>query len=129
MSDYERSKGLRIEREIVNLHRDINVRVERVPLSGATRYQGGGHDVDVYPPGLNKKSLRAEVKARASGAGFTMLERWLADYDLLFLRRDRALPLVVLPWKTYVRLLACHDELHTTVDTQPKRNGRLDAVT
>jgi hypothetical protein len=128
MSNYQRSKGLRIEREIINLHRDVNVRAERVPLSGATRYQGGGHDVDVYPPGGDEK-FRAEVKGRKSGEGFTLLERWLADYDALFLRRDRTLPLVVLTWDTYTRLLRCRAEQPTTAVTQPNHNGRLDAVT
>jgi len=35
-------KGSRIEREIVQLHRGIGVHVERVPLSGASRYRGNG---------------------------------------------------------------------------------------
>ena len=33
-------------------------------------------------------------------------ERWLGDNDLIFLRRDRAEPMVVLPWETWARLLA-----------------------
>jgi hypothetical protein len=37
--------------------------------------------------------------------GFALLERWLGDADMLFLRRDRAEPLVVLPWRVWARLL------------------------
>jgi hypothetical protein len=37
------------------------------------------------------------VKARANGESFATLERWLGDADALFLRRDRASPIVVLP--------------------------------
>jgi hypothetical protein len=33
------------------------------------------------------------------------LELWLADADALFLRRDRAELLVVLPWQTWARLV------------------------
>ena len=33
--------------------------------------------------------LRAEVKARANGQGFAIIERWLGDNDMLFLRRDQ----------------------------------------
>jgi hypothetical protein len=33
------------------------------------------------------------------------LESWLAGYDILFLRRNNADPLVVLPWRTWARLL------------------------
>jgi hypothetical protein len=49
-------------------------------------------------------SLR--VKARALGEGFAILERWLGDFDALFLRRDRADPLVVLPRRRWARLLS-----------------------
>ena len=47
----------------------------------------------------------AEVKARAGGGGFKTLERWLGDNDLLFLRRDRSTPLVVMPWSLYEQLM------------------------
>jgi hypothetical protein len=36
---------------------------KRVPLSGAARYQGGCHDVDVYAFGKDAAPLVAEVKA------------------------------------------------------------------
>jgi hypothetical protein len=78
---------------------------ERVPLSGQSRYRGNGSDIDLYPWGSDGPPLCCEVKARASGAGFTTLERWLADADVLFLRRDRGEPLVVLPWATWARLV------------------------
>ena len=92
-----RRKGSRIEREIVNRHREIGIHAERVPLSGAAKGSFAG---DVIVAGMV-----AEVKARSGGSGFKTLERWLGDNDLLFLRRDRAEPLVVLSWATYVRLL------------------------
>jgi hypothetical protein len=88
MSRRSRDKGARCEREIVHLHRDAGIAAERVPLSGAA---GGMFSGDLAVPGLG----RAEVKARGNGAGFALLERWLGDHDALFLRRDRALPLVV----------------------------------
>jgi hypothetical protein len=50
-------------------------------------------------------ALVAEVKSRKNGSGFTLLEKWLGDYQALFLRRNRADPLVVLPWSTWVTLL------------------------
>jgi hypothetical protein len=78
---------------------------ERVPLSGASRYRGNGADVDLYVFGPDNAPIVCEVKARASGEGFATLERWLGDADALFLRRDRADPLVVLPWSTWVRLV------------------------
>ncbi len=105
MSRASRDKGRRIEREIVARHAALGVKAERVPLSGAARYQGNGADVDVYAFGQDAAPLVGEVKARGNGAGFTTLERWLGDSDILFLRRDRADPLIVLPWSAWARLL------------------------
>ena len=103
-----RRKGDRIEREIIKLHEDIEVHAERYPLSGSTRFRGSGHDIDVYadedgPP------LVAEVKGRKDGKGFAQLEKWLGEYDLLFLRRDRKKPLVVMPWRVYEWFMGVED--------------------
>jgi Holliday junction resolvase len=98
-------KGARIEREIVAAHAELGIAGERVPLSGAARYRGNGADVDLYVFGPDAAPIVCEVKARASGEGFQTLERWLGDADALFLRRDRADPLVVLPWQTWARLV------------------------
>ena len=105
MSKSQRDKGARREREIVAKHLKLDVFAEKVPLSGAARYQGAGHDVDVYPFGRDHGALVSEVKARASGEGFVTLERWLGENDLLFLMRDRADPLVVLPWRVWELIL------------------------
>jgi len=101
-----RRKGDRLEREIVALHVEIGVHAERVPLSGATRYAGRqGSDVDVYARGRDAAPLVTEVKARASGAGFVTLEKWLGENDCLFLRRNHTAPMVVLPWRIWAELL------------------------
>lgn len=91
MSAHSRRKGARIEREVVQLLRGAGIPAERVPLSGAA---GGSFTGDV----VIAHRWRAEVKARGAGAGFKVLERWLGEADLLVLRRDRAEPMVVLPW-------------------------------
>jgi Holliday junction resolvase len=105
MSRWSRDKGARIEREVVAAHAELGIKAERVPLSGAARYRGNGADVDLYVFGPDAAPIVCEVKARASGEGFATLERWLGDADALFLRRDRADPLVVLPWQTWARLV------------------------
>jgi Holliday junction resolvase len=106
MGRKSRDKGARTERQVVALHRKLGIRAERVPLSGATRYQGNGADVDIYAFGPNQAPLATEVKSRGGGAGFKTLERWLGENDALFLRRDRSEPVVVLPWRTWQRLIA-----------------------
>jgi Holliday junction resolvase len=100
-----RRKGDRVERELVDRHRAIGIKAERYPLSGASRFRGSGHDVDVYALGPEEAPLVAESKARKDGGGFVQLERWLGEYDLLFLRRNHADPLVVMPWRIWGRLL------------------------
>jgi hypothetical protein len=101
-----RVKGSRIEREIVDRHLAIGIKSERYPLSGASRFRGSGHDVDVYAFGTEEAPLVAEVKARANGGGFVTLEKWLGEYDALMLRRNHADPMVVLPWRVWAALLA-----------------------
>jgi hypothetical protein len=53
-----RDKGARIEREIVNAHLGLGIKPERVPLSGASPYQGNGSDPD--PKAYAACSLAAE---------------------------------------------------------------------
>lgn len=104
MAKASRDKGARVEREMVERHLAIGVRAERVPLSGAAGGSFAG-DLRVWAHGEDVPPLSAEVKARKDGAGFATIERWLGDLDLIFLRRDRRPPLVVLPWETYQRLV------------------------
>jgi hypothetical protein len=116
VSKSEREKGARVEREIVNAHKDMGIKAERYPLSGGSHFRGQGHDLDLYIFGDEAAPAVAEVKARADGTGFALLDRWLGDYDLLFLRRDRADPLVVLPWRTYQRLIGGSNGTQTASD-------------
>ena len=92
-----RQKGNRVERLLVQLHLDAGIPAKRVPLSGARANSTG--DIRVG------STLVAEVKARANGEGFATLARWLGENDLLFLRRDRSQPIVVIEWETYLRML------------------------
>jgi Holliday junction resolvase len=105
MGAMQRRKGARVELELVHLHRKLGIGAEKVPLSGATHYQGSGHDIDVMAFGANAAPLCCEVKARKSGAGFATLEKWLADNDALFLKRNNADPIVVVPFRIWALLL------------------------
>ena len=100
-----RRKGDRVERDLVDRHKAIGVHAERYPLSGASQFRGSGHDLDIYALGANEPPLVAEVKARANGAGFATLGKWLGNYDALFLQRNGADPLVLLPWRVWARIL------------------------
>ena len=100
-----RRKGDRVEREIVDRHRALGVHAERYPLSGASRFRGAGHDVDIYASGRDAAPLVAEVKSRKNGGGLVQIASWLGEYDALFLRRNNADPLVLVPWRIWARLL------------------------
>jgi Holliday junction resolvase len=105
MGASQRRRGADIEREIVQRHRELRIHTERVPLSGASRYQNNGADVDIYVFGREEAPLVSEVKARRGGAGFITLEKWLGENDALFLRRNNSDPIVVLPWRVWAALL------------------------
>lgn len=125
----QRRKGNRIENEIVHRFLEIGIHAERVPLSGASKYRDNGADVDIYlcgPKDSAEAPLVAEVKARKDGRGFTTLENWIGDADLLVLRRDRADPLVALPWSTLVRIAKKLQQCH--VEQPSHRRPRLVAI-
>ena len=100
MSRMQRSKGLRVEREIVCLHHDAGLPCEKISRSGYT-----GPDLRIAD------EFQAEVKSRKSGEGFSTLDRWLGTNDVLFLRRARQAPFVVMPWSIYERLMQAYTAL------------------
>ncbi|TMJ82289.1 MAG: hypothetical protein E6G76_23895 [Alphaproteobacteria bacterium] len=59
-----RRKGDRCERELVERHKTLGIHAERYPLSGASRFRGSGHDIDIYTFGREEAPLVAECKAR-----------------------------------------------------------------
>jgi hypothetical protein len=102
---HHRRRGDRIEREVVQRHRARGVHAERYPSSGASRFRGTGHDVDIYAFGPDEAPLVVEAKSRKRGGGFVTLERWLGDYDALILRRNNADRIICLPWRVWAKLL------------------------
>lgn len=104
---FSRDKGYRIEKEIVDKLMSIDVSAERVIASGAFgRFDSNlEHDLRVC-------GLTGEVKARANGAGFITLEQWKGTAEILFLRRDRAEPMVVLDWETFSKIIKAYQEVH-----------------
>lgn len=102
MGKPSRDKGARRERELVLLFKAWGLRAERVPLSGAARYQGGCHDVDVYKCSRDAP-LAGEVKARKKFP--TYLTEWLAENDYVALKGDREEWLFILPERVMRELL------------------------
>jgi hypothetical protein len=99
MPNPSRAKGDRAERELVRLHTEAGIECLRVPLSGSMK----GFKGDLR---IGREGLTGEVKARRGGEGFKTLEAWLGDNDVLILKKDRAAPMVVMNWPTYIKLMA-----------------------
>jgi Holliday junction resolvase len=93
-----RQKGNRAERALVHLLQDHGFGAERVPLSGSA---GGTYCGDLTVPILGRDHV-VEVKVRATG--FLQLYAWLEDRDMLVVRADRKVPLVILPIKLAIQI-------------------------
>jgi len=105
-----RQKGSHYERLFAKQLTALGVPTRRVIGSGAhSRFdirlagdlQIGTHEGEAGSTHL----LTGEVKYRRNGAGFSTLEGWLGDNDVLLLRRAGADPLVALSWDTFVSML------------------------
>lgn len=102
MPNRQKQKGDRAERAIVQKLKGLGLHAQRVPLSGAAGGYFGG-DLTIEVPGLG--NILGEVKSRQGGGGFKLIEAWLGSNDLLFLKRDREDPLVVMPWEVFERFI------------------------
>lgn len=94
-----RAKGARVEREIVTRFQDAGIKAKRTaPLQ--TNFTHDDADVLVELP--SGEEIKLEVKARAKGS---QMYRWLKGNDAVVYRVDRELPLVVIPFSSYIKLL------------------------
>lgn len=102
MSKSQRDKGARIERECVNRHRELGLKAERVPMSGASAYTHDA-DVDLYLFGEDQGARVCECKS-----GKQVPKKpfdWLDENDLLYLRPDNKAPAVLVSWHLWVEIL------------------------
>ena len=96
----QKRKGTRVENEIVKLFIKEGFNAVRQPLSGA---------IQQFPHDVNVRDLydgtTIEVKARKSGGGFTTLDKWKGNADLLILKKDFEKPMVYLTWDFFKEFL------------------------
>src|SRR6516162_3401590 len=93
-----REKGMRAERQIVELFRQVGLEAYRVPLSGVSA--GFKSDVEVR---IGSRTLRLESKVRAKE--FTLLYRWLFGVAALVVKADRKPSLIILSLEEFAILL------------------------
>lgn len=108
MSCKAKRKGYAAEIWLRDQHLGQGIPCERVPLSGL---MGGKYDGDLAIPDVENAEFRAESKARKSGAGFKVLEKWMQDKQIMFLKRNHQNPLVVMDFATYLKLMKRYYEL------------------
>src|SRR5437764_683728 len=99
MSGAQHPKG-----KLVQLHKALGIHAERYPLSGASRFRGRSHDVDIYAFGEDEVPIVAEVKSSRSNSGFARIDSSLSNYGGLILRRNNTDPLVLVSWGAWARL-------------------------
>ncbi len=95
-----RDKGNRFERALVKILQEAGHGAERVPLSGSA---GGSYLGDLTVPVIGR-DLCVEAKSRADG--FRELYGWLEDRDALVVKADRREPLVIVPLRLALEVMA-----------------------
>ena len=110
-----REKGMRADRQIVELFRQIGLEAYRVPLSGISA--GFKSDVEVR---IGSQRLRFESKVRAKEFG--LLYRWLTGSDALVVKADRKPMLVVLPLEKFAIALGEYASATENVADKPSHN-------
>ena len=93
-----REKGMRAERQIVELFRQVGLEAYRVPLSGV--FAGFKSDVEIRI-GSRRLYLKSKVRAKE----FVLLYRWLFGADAVGVKADRKPPLIVLTLADFASLL------------------------
>lgn len=98
----QKQKGTRVENLVRDKLLEIGLSAERVPLSGAL---GGKYDGDIVIPSIEHPEFVTEVKARKNNSGFAVIQNWMKDKDMLFIKQNNKEFIVVLPWKIYEKLI------------------------
>lgn len=121
MGKFSKSKGSRVERNIVNSLKAKGIPAERIPLSGALPHLKN----DLILPWLSKMA-DGEVKARHDG--FKEIIKWIAPVKVLFIKADRKEPLAVIRLSDFAELLSyANDGYRSQLGTVPADwlSGRL----
>jgi len=103
MGKMSRDKGARVEREIVNTHKEAGIHAERYDSRRGQFGAARSYDIDVYWKGKDEAPLCGEIKARKA------FPKWLVEYlsenDFLVLREDKREPLYVVPHRVWLEIL------------------------
>lgn len=113
MSSPSKVRGYQVEKWLERKHKENGIDCERVPLSGS---MGGKYSGDLAIPNVERRAFVCESKARRDGTGFKVIEGWLEEKDILFIKRNNQNPMIVLSWETYLKLMKVY------MDNEQSRN-------
>jgi hypothetical protein len=105
MSHPNKKRGYNVEIWLRDKHLEHGIPCERVPLSGS---MGGKYSGDLCIPSVEHPKYICESKARKNGEGFTTIEKWMENKDLLFIKRNRKDPMVVMSFEVYLELIKAY---------------------
>ena len=110
-----KQRGSKEERKIAKALTELGCASRRVAMSGAqAKFDSrlaGDIQIGLMPPASigalvsRDYYLLGESKVRGDGGGFKMLDEWLGENDVLFVRRNYKPTLVVMPWEQWTKLL------------------------
>jgi hypothetical protein len=116
-----REKGIRAERQIVELFRQAGLEAYRIPLSGSVA--GFKSDVELR---IGAKRLHLESKVR--GGRFSMIYRWLFGADALVIKKDCNQPLIVMRLTDFASLLSHMPSSIETITHKPPQSQAPDSL-
>jgi len=114
MGKFERNKGNRNERQLVQIFRAYGISAQRVPLSGGTSYAKGDVEAEI-------KGQKWRIESKVRAVGFKQLYSWLTGNDALVVRADRQEALVVLPLRTFCELVVGGVQIGKDANDKAKR--------
>jgi hypothetical protein len=117
MANKPKDRGRAVENWIRDKHREHGIPCERVVGSGMF---GGKLTGDLCIPDVDHCKFRAESKARKNGAGFSTLEKWMGEDDIMFLKRNYQDPMVIMKFDLYLALMKLYSDKHFLCTTNQK---------
>ena len=99
MSNYNKIKGNKFEKEILTSLRDNHITAQRVVASGSVKEDTG--DI-VMTFGNTPYNLECKFHKELHNTG---MENWKGDCDILIMRENRGIPKVYMDYDTLIGLL------------------------
>ena len=99
MANYNKIKGNKFEKEVLECLRDNHIKAQRVVASGSVKEDDG--DI-VMTFGNTPYNIECKFHKNLPNSG---MEKWLGDNDILIMRENRGVPKVYMDLDTLLGLM------------------------